>query len=333
MRILETHGLSIGYKKRRKPPKIIANDLSLTLQNGEFVCLIGPNGVGKSSLLRTLAGIQPALEGNVRLLENNIRNLHARDLAKLVSIVLTDRGDVGVLSAYRLAALGRYPYTDWSDRLTAHDEKVVQWALNAVGAAELAHRSVSELSDGERQKVMIARALAQEPRLLILDEPTAFLDLPRRVEIMQLLKQLAHTRQQTILLSTHDLDLALRSADAIWLMQMGGHLQTGTPEDLVLSGAFEAAFQSEGVKFDSLTGAFNVQKQLVGEIKLAGNGAAAIWTQRALERVGYAVSDNATLRTGVTVGAQNGKTEWILTIDEQTFYCASIHDLLNTLNR
>ena len=163
---------------------------------------------------------------------------------------------------------------------------LIQWAIQAVGAEELAHRNVSDLSDGERQKVMMARALAQEPRMMVLDEITVFLDLPRRVEIMRLLRKLVRETNRAILLSTHDLDLALRSGDRIWLLPKGGTVQTGAPEDLVLNGAFEKAFSNEGVDFDRQQGAFRVHHAFRGSVNLVGEGILRYWTQRALEREG-----------------------------------------------
>ncbi|MBC7811577.1 MAG: ABC transporter ATP-binding protein, partial [Burkholderiales bacterium] len=191
--VLQTHNLAIGYAPSRGEWRVVAQNLNLTLNRGELVCLIGPNGAGKSTLMRTLAGMQPALAGGGRvlLLGDEVGALKANELARRLSVVLTERIDAGLLSVFELVALGRYPYTEWSGALTAHDEDVIQWALKAVGAAALANRSVGELSDGERQKALIARALAQEPALMLLDEPTAFLDLPRRVEIMRTLRELA----------------------------------------------------------------------------------------------------------------------------------------------
>ncbi len=292
MNVLELRDLTVGYAPARRPVVTVANCLNATLEAGEMVCLIGPNGAGKTTLMRTLAGMQKPLHGHARLLGDDIHYLSARDLAQRLSIVLTERVDVGLLTAYALVALGRHPYTGWSGRLSAHDEAVVQWAIDAVGAPALAERYVSELSDGERQKIMIARALAQEPALMMLDEPTAFLDLPRRVEIMHLLRQLAHTTGRAILLSTHDLDLALRSADRIWLLPAGGALQQGVPEDLVLSGAFAKAFHSEGVKFDIQSGSFKIHPVRSGRVVVVGEGLAADWTRRALERAGFVTEGN-----------------------------------------
>jgi iron complex transport system ATP-binding protein len=287
--VLQAEGLNIGYRPRHGLPRIVAADLELRLHAGEVVCLLGPNGVGKSTLLRTLVGMQPPLAGRVWLDGADLSTLTPRELARRLSVVLTERIEVGQLTAYALVALGRHPYTDWTGRLSPRDEEVVRWALEAVDAVSLAHRQVHELSDGERQRVMVARALAQEPLLMVLDEPTAFLDLLRRVEMMRLLRRLARETGRALLLSTHDLDLALRSADALWLLAPGGRLHSGAPEDLVLGGAFEATFASDGISFDRHQGSFQVHPPAEGRVALVGDGLVGVWTARALERSGCTV--------------------------------------------
>ena len=234
---------------------------------------------------------------------------------------------MGNLSAYALAALGRYPYTGWDGRLSAADEEVVRWAIDAVGARELAARSVGELSDGERQKVMIARALAQEPAVLLLDEPTAFLDLPRRVEIVQLLRRLAGASDRAVLLSTHDLDLALRCADRLWLLPLDGPLQTGAPEDLVLSGAFQRTFAD--VEFDPAIGSFQLTQEPEGEVGLVGEGIHALWTARALERAGFRVAEDASTR--VEIIHDNGDTAWRLCTATGDRVCSTLYELVKYL--
>jgi iron complex transport system ATP-binding protein len=299
----------------------VAEGLSLSLSAGEFVCLIGPNGAGKSTLIRTLAGMQAPLRGQVRLLDDDVQALTPQTLAKRLSVVLTDRVEVGALSAHDLVALGRYPYTNWLGRLSVHDQRMIGWAIEVVGAQHIAHRNVSELSDGERQKVMIARALAQEPQLMVLDEPTAFLDVPRRVEILSLLRELAHTTHRAVLLSTHDLELALRSADRIWLLSVGGTLHVGAPEDLVLNGAFEHVFHSEGVAFNPETGAFSMSSSHLGEVTLVAGGSTQVvfWTTRALERIGLQVVHlPANGRMQVDILVQNDVVRWRTTLTNQT---------------
>jgi iron complex transport system ATP-binding protein len=308
---IELRALTIGYKPSRKETKVVAENINATLHAGELVCLLGPNGAGKSTLMRTMAGMQKPLSGEVRLGGGNIHELPARELAKRLSVVLTERINVGAMTAYALVALGRYPHTNWAGTLSDKDHEVIQWALQTTGASEFANRQIGELSDGERQRVMVARALAQEPQLMILDEITAFLDLPRRVEIMQMLRELARTTNKAILLSTHDLDLALRSADRIWLMPKNGALQIGAPEELVLSGAFETAFAGEGVSFDQQTGSFHIAQAEAGIVSVIGDGREAVWTRRALERKGFRVSNDAPLQ--VEVVTAKSETEWRLT--------------------
>jgi iron complex transport system ATP-binding protein len=329
---LSTSLLSIGYTAPRQPPKVVLDDITVALNAGELVCLIGPNGAGKSTLMRTLAGMQPPLSGAIKIQGEDLSALSPRDLAQRLSIVLTERVDVGILSAYALVALGRFPYTDWSGTLTPADEAVVRWAIQAVGAVDLAARNVGELSDGERQKIMIARALAQEPAVMLLDEPTAFLDLPRRAEMMQLLRRLARETGRAILLSTHDLDLALHNADRMWLLPKGGPLHVGAPEDLVLSGAFEQAFQAEGVQFDPYTGSFRSSIDPAGQVDLHGEGLPAIWTTRALERAGFCVvrgGDTSPIRIDIIV--QGGDTRWRFTRDSQVHEYTSVSELMESL--
>jgi iron complex transport system ATP-binding protein len=332
--VLQTLNLAVGYSPPRRPVHVVLDQINATLYRGELACLIGPNGAGKSTLLRTLAGMQPPLNGQIVLAGRDLSTLTSGELARLLSIVLTEQVDVGTLTAYALVALGRHPYTDWAGTLTEYDEKIVRQAIQAVGAVELAARSVGELSDGERQKIMIARALAQEPALMLLDEPTAFLDLPRRVEVMQMLRNLARNTGRGILLSTHDLDLALRSADRVWLLPQGGPLQMGAPEDLVLSGAFEAAFHSEGVVFDAQTGSFRIHGAAGVPVALAGEGVAEMWTRRALEREGFAVvtrEETGSLR--VEIMQHNGDTQWRLHSATTPRSFTTIYDLIAALRK
>jgi iron complex transport system ATP-binding protein len=286
--MLTSTSLTVGYQN-----KPMLEGLSLQLRPAELVCLIGPNGAGKSTLLRTLAGMQSPMSGEVWLEGQDLHKMPATELAKHLAIVLTSRVDAGNLSAYALVSLGRHPYTDWLGRLTSNDETVIQRAMTLTGCLSLAARPIHELSDGERQKVMIARALAQEPRILLLDEPTAFLDLPRRVELLLLLKKLARETQCAILLSTHDLDLALRIADTLWLLSSDHQMSVGLPEELALNGALGRTFQGEGVDFDHASGGFRVYQPVLGPISLHGDqdGIAMAWTWRALERLGYEVSN------------------------------------------
>ncbi len=331
--MLTIEGLTIGYRTKGKQT-VVASGIDLSLQEGELVCLLGPNGAGKSTLMRTVAGMQEPLEGRVLVDGDDVHDLGARERAKILAVVLTERVEAGLLTSRALVGLGRYPHTSWSGKLSAKDHEVVRDAIVRVGAEDLAHRYVGDLSDGERQKVMMARALAQEPRMMILDEITAFLDLPRRVEIMRLLRRLARETGRAILISTHDLDLALRAADRVWLLPKGGTLQAGAPEDLVLSGAFESAFASEGVDFDATRGAFQVHRHFVGEVELVGDGLPAQWTARTLEREGVHVWSGAGPVPSTRVIAEGGDpVGWRITGDGQETRLSSLYDLALELRR
>ncbi|MDJ0754269.1 MAG: ABC transporter ATP-binding protein [Ardenticatenaceae bacterium] len=326
--LLEANDLTIGYRQKRKSTAAIAADLNLNLAAGELVCLLGANGSGKSTLLRTLAGMQPMLSGRITIEGESLAAISPQDLAKKLSVVLTERVDVGLLSAYDLVTLGRFPYTDWRGELTSKDQQIVRKVIQAVGAVELAARPVNELSDGERQKIMIARALAQEPTIMILDEPTAFLDLPRRVEIMHILRKLARGSRRAFLLSTHDLDLAMRTADKIWLFS-GDNFYVGTPEDLVLSGVFAEAFASEGVTFDPQNGAFQIKQSANEAIGIVGSGITLNWTIRALERAGF---NPIVGQKDLSLVVECADAEWIVYDGEQTHRADSIESLLEVLS-
>lgn len=331
--MLQIQHLTIGYETRRSRT-VVSSDVDLTLDEGEMVCLLGPNGAGKSTLMRTVAGMQPALAGRVLVDGQDIHAMPARERAKCLSVVLTERVSAGLLTGQALVELGRYPHTTWSGKLSEADREVVRWAIEQVGAEELAHRYVSDLSDGERQRVMMARALAQGPRMMILDEITAFLDLPRRVEVMRLLRRLARETNRAVLLSTHDLELALRTADRIWLLSKDGALDAGGPEDLVLSGAFEAAFAREGVDFDQTLGSFRVHRHFVGQVELVGAGLRRDWTVRALEREGLRVWDRAGPHPGcmVLVGAEDG-APWQVHAAGEELRFVHLYDLALELRR
>lgn len=304
--IIELEALSVGYHLGKGQKKIIAEDINISLYSGELVCLLGPNGAGKSTLMRTISGMHTPLSGRVLLEGEPLHRISSRSLARKLSVVLTDRVDTGLLSAYEVIGLGRYPYTNWSGKLSQEDHDIINWAIDMTRSEELIQRPVHELSDGERQKIMMARALAQQPKVMVLDEVTAFLDLPRRVDFMQLLRKLARESDCAILLSSHDLDLALRTADQVWLLpKQGGEILSGAPEDLVLNGAFEKTFASEGVHFDRKAGSFSMHTPFGKTVKLKGNGELLMWTQKAIERQGMQVSNTDPL-TLITVEVSNG---------------------------
>lgn len=321
--LLQTINLAAGYISGLKNPLTVTGPLTVDIHAGQLICLLGPNGSGKSTLLRTLAGLQPPLAGTIQITGADIHTLKPGQLAQKISLVLTDSVRNSHLTAYSLVALGRYPYSNWLGVLRKEDKVVIDQAIEAVQIVDLADRKVSTLSDGESQKVMLARALAQDTPLMMLDEPTAHLDLPSRIQLMRLLHQLARQTNKGILVSTHELDLALQVADQVWLLQTGGQLSTGTPEDLVLNGTFETVFDKEGIFFDRATGTFNMHEGHSKKIRLTGKGASAFWTKRALRRQGFfVVDDHASNRINdvtdaieipsIQVSEEEGKMKWVL---------------------
>ena len=249
---VELRQLSIGYR-RKKDVKTVADGITVTIRQGELTCLLGANGVGKSTLLRTLSGFQPKLGGSIMVGGKDIADYGAKALSRMVSVVLTEKPDVRDMTVRELAALGRSPYTGFWGTNTAADLRIVDEALALVGVGHLAGRQVDTLSDGERQKVMIAKALAQQTPIIYLDEPTAFLDFPSKVEVLLLLRHISRSRQKTIFLSTHDLELALQVADRIWLMDRSEGLTVGTPRELADSGVLSLFVERDGIVFDRRT--------------------------------------------------------------------------------
>ena len=245
--------VSIGYKTRQGV-RTVAKGITASIRPCELTCLLGRNGVGKSTLLRTLAGFQPRLGGDIDIEGQPLESYSDRELAQKLGVVLTERPNVQQMTVWELVAMGRSPYTGFWGRLSDEDEKIVQEAIGQVGIEALTSRQVTTLSDGERQKVMIAKALAQQTPIIFLDEPTAFLDYPSKVETLLLLKLISRESQKTIFLSTHDLELALQAADRLWLMEPDSHLAIGTPRELADQGVLSRFIESgNGVSFDADT--------------------------------------------------------------------------------
>ncbi len=327
--MLETRGLAIGYRRARASDIRLAQGLNLQLQRGKLTGLLGPNGIGKSTLLRTLAGMHAPLDGAVYLANEKVRTLRPRELAKRLSLVLTDAPRMGLMTGYELVALGRLPHSDWLGKLSANDLQMIEWALDAVSATALAGQRVAEVSDGQRQKLMIARALAQDAKLMLLDEPTAYLDLPRRMDIMRLLRQLARHGGLAILVSIHDLDLALRNCDQLWLMQ-NGTITAGVPEDLVLDGNLGDTFKTDGISFDDSSGTFVIERVAGHGVSVSGNGARALWMRRALERTGYRIDKHTNAAAIATVERETGP-EWQLRVNGQQSRHQNIAAVLDSL--
>lgn len=246
--------LVIGYPEHR-----VAGPINAELRAGELTCLLGPNGAGKSTLLRTLAAFQPPLSGEMLLDGTSLASIAPRKLSTQIGVVLTDRIDVRGITVHDLVGMGRSPYTNFWGKLTDEDEKEIDHAIEQVGIQSLDKRQVGTLSDGERQKVMIAKALAQGTPIIMLDEPTAFLDFPSKVETMLLLRRLCREMGKSIFLSTHDLDLALQTADRLWLIAPDQDVAIGTPTELAQTEVLPRFFTGEHIQFDAEALRFNIK--------------------------------------------------------------------------
>lgn len=249
--------LTTGYQGGKKDV-IITDNINASLYGGELTCLLGPNGAGKSTLLKTLTTFLPPLCGEIYASGRSLSDVSPAELSKIMSVVLTDRLSVNNMTVAELVMLGRSPYTGFWGKVSDADKKVADEAMSLVGIHNLRDRLVNTLSDGERQKVLITKSIAQQTPLIFLDEPTAFLDYPGKVEIMLLLQRLAREKDKTIFLSTHDLELALQIADKIWLLDRPHGLTIGTPKQLSLNGDIDRYFLRKGISFDRESMVFRV---------------------------------------------------------------------------
>ncbi|MDE6423375.1 MAG: ABC transporter ATP-binding protein [Muribaculaceae bacterium] len=290
---IQLSDVTTGY--RGKP---VTRDINAYLQAGELTCLLGPNGAGKSTLLKTLSAFIPPLSGEITIEGVNIRKISASMLARSIAVVLTRRPATMNMTVEELVSIGRSPYTSFFGGLHENDREVVDKSIRLVGIDDLRTRNVNTLSDGERQKALIAKALAQQTRIIFLDEPTAFLDYPSKVEIMQLLYTIAREENKTVFMSTHDLELALQIADKIWLLDKERGLNIGIPEDLAYAGLLGDYFQRGGLKFNYTTGLFEIDNEQKGSVCLKGSGRLFNMVKKALKRMGYSTDPSS---RGVTI--------------------------------
>jgi len=256
--ILKTENLSVGYTNKKKKT-VIASNLNIELQKGKFVCILGKNGIGKSTLLRTLSKVQPILSGGVMIHDKNLNSYSETELSKTMSLVLTEKLPESNLTVFELIALGRQPYTNWVGALTKIDIDKIHKAMSLTRIEHLSQKKYYELSDGQLQRVLISRALAQETELIILDEPTAHLDVLHKMKSFKLLKELTSELNKTIIISTHEIHLALQTADELWLITDDEFI-TGTPKKLIENKSIEKLFSSKTVHFD-----FNQQQFILNQ--------------------------------------------------------------------
>ncbi len=309
--------LQIGYSLGSGKYKRLVSDIHVELLPGELVCLIGSNGSGKSTLIRTMCGLQQALGGKI-FFQGKVMKGWNKEIARSVSVVLTDIIHGGHLTVFDLVSMGRYPHTKWMGNIDKHDKEIILESIHLVGLDVFVNSKFDNLSDGEKQRVMIAKALAQDTDVILLDEPTAHLDIFNRVEIVNLLCTLAHQEQKAILLSIHDLELALRTTDIVWLLHEK-KLITGAPEDLIISGLISETFKGKAFNFDTHSGTFKILNEQATNIYFNDTSVKGHWTCRALERLGFRISDDKNEAMKLVLHPEKG--QWELTWkDERTIF-------------
>jgi iron complex transport system ATP-binding protein len=325
--ILKLQDLIIGYHQPSHGQEgVVYGPLNLEIRTPEMVGIVGRNGIGKSTLLRTLTGIQQALQGKIYFDGRESRKISRSVMATLISFVSTEAVHVQNLRVVDLVSMGRFPYTNWFGKLTGDDRNFIHDALEQTGIHQLAHKPVHQLSDGERQKVMIARALAQDTPVIILDEPTAFLDLPARHETLRLLNQLTRQKDKLIIFSTHDLSIAMDEVDKLWLMTDEGLLE-GAPEDLLMNQGFRKLFKNTELDFDSQSLVFRFRRELNKRVAIRAEEKYYVFTRKAMERIGFMVAREGHTDYTISVILDNMRPSWLVAGPGLKTSFNSIHDL------
>ena len=290
--LIRTERLKVGYNGR-----CVVDGVDINAMRGTMTCLLGPNGAGKSTILRTLSGMLAPVEGTVYLEDMPVSGAAKSTLAKRLAVVLTDKFSPGLMTAFEIAAMGRHPYTGFFGKLKDRDREIVYDALRAVNAEKLSERYYNELSDGEKQKVMIARALAQQPELIVLDEPTSHLDIRHRVEVVSILGNLCRTQGITVILSLHDIDLALKGCEIVLMVKDGHIVRQGSPEEIVRAGTVQELYGISGACYDDLLGSLELGGAGESRIFVTGGAGSAVPVYRALRRIGVGM-DSGVLHDG-----------------------------------
>ena len=326
--ILSLDSLKIGYSSG-KNKKVLLPPLNASAGTGELIAVIGRNGIGKSTLLRTLAGLQEPLGGEILYDGRNLKDYSRMELALKVGYISTEIVKVSNMSVYDLVALGRFPHTNWIGKIEKDDHERIMDSISKIEMGSFCQKFVSELSDGERQKAMIARILAQDTGIMVMDEPTAFLDIAAKYDILHLLHHLSGDNGKTIIFSTHDLQMAISQSDKIWLI-LDDDLIEGAPEDLMISGAFEHLFSSTSVSFNIEYGTFSFRSETMGSIYIEGTDK-RYWTEKAVNRAGFSVAKEKTSTFIILPSEIN--SYWQLSTESKITKYKSVYELINALRR
>ena len=329
--ILTAKELAIGYGKTEKG--CILRGLNFDIYPGDMICLMGHNGCGKTTLLRTISRLTSPIHGQIKIRDRNIFEYGSNEFAGLLSVVLTDKIDMTNMSVFEVVALGRYPHTNMWGKLTRTDKKIIMDSLEILGIVDLAGNQMEELSDGQRQKVFVARSLAQDTPILLLDEPTTYLDLPGKLEILRLLGKIVREKKVAVLFSSHDWQLVLEMVGWIWLVGGDNKLRVGVPEDLILSGDFENCFRHDKFIFNRQTALFQERKEQMNHVCLCGNDEdGIIWTGHALKKENFMIDEmHKNDSPLIYVNSSKQGCVWILKKNGAEKTLNSIEDLLVNL--
>lgn len=282
--MLRTNNLSVGYDK-----KVVVSDINIEVKNGEILCLLGSNGAGKTTILRSLSKLITPIKGEIYLNDVDIKHISRKTLSKKMALVLTNRLLGDLMTVQDVVNMGRYPYTGFFGNLSKKDLMMVDDSLESVNAIHLKKRYFDELSDGEKQKVLVARALVQEPEIIILDEPTTHLDIKHRLELMNILKKLSKEKSISVILSLHEIDIALKSCDKVALVKNNKVIAYGQPEDMVDENMINSLYELDDKNFNSLLGAVEISNKSKNEVFIIGGGGKATPIYRAFTKRGIGI--------------------------------------------
>ncbi len=323
--VLLLKNVAIGYNRP------VFNNINQSVNKGEIVAITGKNGIGKSTLLKSIAGLQSVISGHIYINNKTISSFNNKEKAKIISFVSGEISRQITITVRELVAMGRHPYTNMFGTLSGNDNKLVDELLQAVDISDISQKNIFEISDGQLQRTIIARALAQDTGIIVLDEPTAFLDLPNRYEILFLLKRLSRAKNKTIIFSSHDISICTQIADKILLMKEK-EIVSGAPEDLILNNEFDNLFLNKNLKFVKKTGQYHYINKLSHSIGLKGEGMVFDYTRTALNRAGFNVTCNKDCKLNVIVLWSDKSYEWIIEQNGKKFSFRSIYDLIQYIN-
>lgn len=329
--LLQGKNISVGYRTE-SGTNILLENIDFSIFPEEVICIMGRNGCGKTTLLRAIAGLSNHLSGEIFIKRKKLSEISRTELATLISVVLTDKVEVGNLTVHEVIALGRFPYTNFWGKLTKNDRKIIDDVITLMNLEDIQNHFFSMLSDGQKQKVLIARAIAQDTPILLLDEPTTFLDIPGKLEILKLLKKIAAQKKIAVLFTSHDWELVLEMANRIWPIDESGKMKHGMPEDMILNGEFEKCFRHENFDFNQDHGSFHIRQTDFMPVLLEGGDKTHLyWTTHALKKEGYADVQGNESKSKNIPSIFIANNVWTLKFKEKKHECNSIDYLIKWL--